>query len=311
MFDITKATEEQKQVLLEKDKNILVSAAAGSGKTTVMIERIVRTIINDKVPIENFLIITFTKASAEDMKNKLINRLSNEVATPYILSQIDNVPVSDVSNLHSFCARLLKSYFYVVGLDPTFQVIDDLEQNKLKTKALDKLFDSESKSSSTEFYDLVDIFSNNRKDGKLREQIIKLYEFSKSIYGFEDWFKSNIEESFTHDLDKNKCSQIIKNYAKNIVYLFKNEINELKLEINDNLSNEEDKKKLIAYLDSIDTMLSSVNINSSFIEFSESVKNIGKFKTIPKVEEQSIYYQDKCKELNKETIILRIAYLLS
>ena len=111
MFDISKATEEQKQVLLEKDKNILVSAAAGSGKTTVMIEKIVRLMLEHRVSIENFLVLTFTKASAEDMKNKLIERLSCESMSPFVLEQIDNIPVCDVSNLHSFCARLLKSYF--------------------------------------------------------------------------------------------------------------------------------------------------------------------------------------------------------
>jgi len=299
VFDITKATEEQKQVLLEKDKNILVSAAAGSGKTTVMIERIVRTIINDKVPIENFLIITFTKASAEDMKNKLIGRLQAENPTPFILSQIDSVPVSDVSNLHSFCARLLKSYFYVVGLDPTFVVIDDIEQNKLKNKALDKLFDIEAKQGNVKFFKLVDILSSNRKDEKLREQILKLYNFSKSIYGFESWFNENIRESFTHDLNKNKCAEIIKKYAKNIIYLFKTEIESLKTDINNDSKDEDDKKKLIEYLDSIDTQLSMLNV-TSFEALAESVKNLPKFKTIPKVSDISLDYQIKCKELKTD-----------
>ena len=86
--------------------------------------------------------------------------------------------------MHSFCARLLKSYFYVVGLDPTFSVIDDVEQNRLKSRALDKLFEEESKVGDKQFFDLVDILSTNRKDSKLREQILKMFEFSKAVYNF-------------------------------------------------------------------------------------------------------------------------------
>jgi len=296
MFDYSRATEAQKQVLDSKDKNVLVSAAAGSGKTTVMIEKIVRLILDSKISIQNFLVLTFTKASAEDMKNKLINRLSFEKQTPFILEEIDNISVSDVSNLHSFCARLLKSYFYAIGLDPTFVVIDEVEQQKLKTKALDRLFDSEASNGNLEFYEISDIFSNNRKDGKLREQILKIYEFSKSIVDFEAWQENNFERVYDLDLDKNKCAEIIKNYAKNIVNILQGEINDLKNEINQNLDND-DKKKLIEYIDSIDTKLLELNYRQKFDVFAESVKNIGKFKTIPKVEEESKYYQEKCLQL--------------
>ena len=98
--------------LLPRNKNLLVSAAAGSGKTTVMIQRVCDLIVKDQVPINKFLIISFTKASASDMKNKLIKKLSSLEPTPFILEQIDDIMTSDVSNLHSFCARLLKTYFY-------------------------------------------------------------------------------------------------------------------------------------------------------------------------------------------------------
>ena len=108
-----KFTPEQREVIDFRKNNLLVSAAAGSGKTTVMIQRVCDLIIKENVPISKFLIISFTKASASDMKNKLIKKLSSLEPTPFILNQLDDILTSDVSNLHSFCARLLKAYFYV------------------------------------------------------------------------------------------------------------------------------------------------------------------------------------------------------
>ena len=297
MFDITKATEEQKQVLLEKDKNILVSAAAGSGKTTVMIEKIVRLILETKVSIENFLVLTFTKASAEDMKNKLIARLSFETMSPFILEQIDSIPVSDVSNLHSFCARLLKSYFYAIGLDPTFSVIDEVQQSRLKERALDKLFDGETKQGNVKFFEIADIFQNSRKDAKLREQILKIYEFSKSQVDFDEWFHKTLNDSYTTDLNKNKCSEIIKNYAKNIVYVFKDEIANLKARMVSELHDDDTRKKLTIYLDSLDTKLSMLKFRDSFEVFADSVRSVGKYDTIPKVVVDYDYWKNECLKI--------------
>ena len=300
MFDINKATKAQLKVLDEENKNILVSAAAGSGKTTIMIEKIVRIMLDTRTPIENFLVLTFTKASAEDMKNKLINRLSFEEGSLFVLSQIDTIPISDVSNLHSFCARLLKSYFYVIGLDPTFSVIDETEQNKLKDKALDKLFEAQALQQSGDFYELADIFSSERTDEKLRTQILKLHEFSKSQYDFENWYKSSVDASYDIDLDKNKCAKIIKNYAQNIVFIYKQEIEETKIAISDTILDEDDKIKLFSYLDGLDTKLNMIKYRDNFEIFSNSVKDIGKFDRIPNVTEQSVNEKKACSILKEE-----------
>ena len=151
-------TKEQLAVIESRDNNLLVSAAAGSGKTTVMIQRVCDLIIKNNVPINKFLIISFTKASASDMKNKLIKKLSSLEPTPFILEQLDDIMTSDVSNLHSFCARLLKAYFYEVALDPTFIVLDDSEVEACKEKALTRLFNEKAECGDKDFYELIDIF---------------------------------------------------------------------------------------------------------------------------------------------------------
>ena len=190
MENKNKFTPEQQKVIDSRGKNLIVSAAAGSGKTTVMIERIKDLIVKEKVPIENFLVVTFTKASSEDMKSRLISKLSSEESTPFLLDQIDNVSTADVSNLHSFCARLLKSYFYEAGIDPTFVVLSDEEAQNLREKALNILFEQEFDNQNQNFFELIDVLQKNRSDGDLRLYILKLHEFFNVIFNKEEWFEN-------------------------------------------------------------------------------------------------------------------------
>ena len=111
-------TKSQQAIIDSRNKNMIVSAAAGSGKTTVMIERIKDLILKDHIDISNFLIVTFTKASSEDMREKLVSKLTSEEPTPFLLEQLDKIGTADVSNLHSFCAKLLKTY-----LSPLLKII--------------------------------------------------------------------------------------------------------------------------------------------------------------------------------------------
>ena len=190
-------TTEQQKVIESRNKNLIVSAAAGSGKTTVMIERIKNLIVNDRVPISKFLIVTFTKASAADMKSKLVKKLSSQEPDPFILEQIDNVSTADVSNLHSFCARLRKTYFYEAGLDPAFVVLAEEEASQLKEKALNQLFEEKFDENDQNFYVMFDVLQQNRSDKALRETILELYDFFNVIFERDKWFNKCLKELYT------------------------------------------------------------------------------------------------------------------
>ena len=140
-------TDEQLAIIDSRDNNVLVSASAGSGKTTVMIKRIIDLVLDKKkrTPISKFLIVTFTKASAADMKEKLVEAFQEFQDDEFCLEQIDLVDTSDISNLHSFCSRLISTYFYEVNVDPSFQVLDGTVASFLQDKAIDKLFDKKEK----------------------------------------------------------------------------------------------------------------------------------------------------------------------
>ena len=103
---------EQIKVLNSEGKNVIVSASAGSGKTTVLIQKLIKLITEKNVSVKKLLVLTYTKASAEEMKQKLIDALyENAIENPKLLEQIDDVAVSDISTIHSFFQRLIKRYF--------------------------------------------------------------------------------------------------------------------------------------------------------------------------------------------------------
>ena len=106
---------EQQAVIDCQNKNQLVSASAGSGKTTIMIQKIINMITTGGVGIKNILVLTYTKASAEEMKQKLVNAIYGEVKNnPALFAQIDNVETADISTIHSFFQKVIKRYFMLI-----------------------------------------------------------------------------------------------------------------------------------------------------------------------------------------------------
>lgn len=290
-------TPEQQEVIDYRGGDLLVSAAAGSGKTTVMIQRVCDLIVKNKVPINKFLIISFTKASATDMKNKLIKKLSSLEPTPFILEQMDDILTSDVSNLHSFCARLLKSYFYEVSLDPSFIVLDDSEVEICKEKALIKLFNQKSECGNKAFYDLIDIFSKSRKDTGLKNAILKLYNFLCSITDRENWFKNNIERLYNKDLTKNTAAKLLNSHMmaerSRCEEKIKNMIDRCL-----NLG----QTKLVAYLQSLESMVMLIRYDSGFYENAKRLALKERLPNIPKAEEGMEELTEEVKSLKEEIV---------
>jgi len=208
-----KWTDEQLAIIESRDKNILVSASAGSGKTTVMIKRIIDLVLDKKerTPISKFLIVTFTKASASDMKEKLIEAFQEHQDDEFCLEQIDLVDTSDISNLHSFCSRLISTYFYEVNVDPSFQVLDGTVASFLQDKAIQKLFEKKEKLNDKEYFKLFDIFQKKRQDKKLKNIIKRFNNFLNSNLDSEKWFTDNLESAYNLDFSKNSCARLINN----------------------------------------------------------------------------------------------------
>ena len=176
-------TAEQLAAIEARGKTI-VSASAGSGKTTVMIEKIVR-LIKSGVSVSEILAVTYTNKAAAQMKEKLKKELIKSINGGEISAkerarlkkQLSEVSGADISTIHSFCSNLIRSHFFTAGVDSGFSVImeDDAEGKALKNKALDILFDEAYESAEPAFMLLLSVFFRNKKDNELRAVLDDLY----------------------------------------------------------------------------------------------------------------------------------------
>lgn len=187
----SKFTDMQYKAVTEEGKNVLVSASAGSGKTYVMIERVIRLIIEGKADVNSVLAVTYTTAAADEMKQKLVKAIIAEINAgrdaDRFRKALADVPTASISTFHGFCSSLLKNYFYAAELDPSFTVLDENEAKNLKNRAIDGLFNDLYEEENDDFLYLVRIFRSGRSDKKLKIAVNALYEFAtaeKSISEF-------------------------------------------------------------------------------------------------------------------------------
>lgn len=166
----------QNNIIESRGKNIIVTASAGCGKTTTMIRRILDLILRDGVPVKKLLIVTFTNASAIDMREKLRKSLSTHADQPFIRRQLSDLETADISTLDSFCSGLLRRYFYKQGLDPAFEIIDEESARLLQIKTLQKIIREFYEENNPEFNLLTQILCKNRNDTDLFTAVNDLYQ---------------------------------------------------------------------------------------------------------------------------------------
>ena len=134
-------TQEQKKILENKKKKLIVSASAGSGKTFVVIEYLINLICTQKIPLSKFLVLTFTKAAANEMKTRLYNAILEQRPTPFLLEQIDEIAQSDISTIDAFCEKLIKRNINKLDIDENFLILDEHGAEALKLVAFDRAFE--------------------------------------------------------------------------------------------------------------------------------------------------------------------------
>lgn len=216
-------TSEQ-QAALDAQGKVIVSASAGSGKTTVMIEKIIRLIRKD-VGVDEILAVTFTKKAASQMKEKLSKALianindaeTSDTARARLKTQLSMVSAADISTIHSFCSKLIRTYFYVAEVDSAFRVIgsDDADGVALQSEALEELLEDGYESGDEEFAHLLSVYWRKKSDKKLREIFIETYEKLRIRADYREYLLGSAkynEETFQnvaadlHRLFKEKCA---------------------------------------------------------------------------------------------------------
>ncbi len=194
-------TEAQREVITLRNADMLVSASAGTGKTTTMIERIAE-IVCDDVDISELVVVTFTNLAAAEMKAKLADKLS-EMQSRRAAEQLEKLDTASICTLHSFCVELLRNYFYVVDLDPSFGVLDNVTVAALRKNALNDLFAEYFSKDDSVFKEVYKIFSTHRREDNFRETLLRLYDFACCLENFGDWYASKRPNFVT--LDENNA----------------------------------------------------------------------------------------------------------
>ena len=195
-----KWTEEQELVINLRDRNILVSAAAGSGKTAVLVERIIQ-IISDRsrpVDIDRLLVVTFTKAAASEMRNRVGDAIEKMLlenpGDEHLQRQAALLHNAQITTIDSFCQSIIRNYFHVIDLDPSFRVADENELAIMKTDILEELMESRYQESrennNQDFLDFTESFSPGRTDSNIEELVLRLFNISMSYPWPEEWLDS-------------------------------------------------------------------------------------------------------------------------
>ncbi len=190
-------TKEQ-QAAIDAKGRTLVSASAGSGKTTVMIEKIIQLIKSDG-RVSEILAVTFTKKAASQMKEKLCKALVAAINEPSateerreaLKKQLAEVPTADISTIHSFCAKLLRTHFFAAGVDNAFRVIgsDDAEGSVLQSEALDELLEEGYESKDEAFAHLLSVYWRKKSDRALRDIFIDTYAELRNRADYLEYLK--------------------------------------------------------------------------------------------------------------------------
>lgn len=216
-----KWTTEQYSAITADTSNLLIAAAAGAGKTAVLVERITRkvTAVSNPVDIDKLLVVTFTKAAASQMRervSKAINKLLEEQPESKALQrQLTLLGKSSITTIHSFCLEVISSNFHSVDLDPGFRIADETEALLLKLEALDDLFEQyyEDESYDESFFRLLNSFSGSRDDKALQDIVLGVYNFIQSHPWPMEWMKSSAQglnlENCT-DFGTTKYAKILK-----------------------------------------------------------------------------------------------------
>ena len=193
-------TAQQQAAVDIRNKNLLVAAAAGSGKTKVLVERIKKMILFDGFDVDKLLVVTFTNAAAQEMRSRIHSALTDEmrketdlVRLKRIEEQLIRMSGASIMTMHAFCQMLLKRNFSKIDLDPKFRVADEQELNLLKQDLIVELFEKKYSENDGAFKKFTDDFGGTEKgDEKLHNMILKLYSFSQSKPYPEEWLKSLI-----------------------------------------------------------------------------------------------------------------------
>ena len=202
-------TKEQENAINTRGKNILVAAAAGSGKTAVLVDRIRKMVSEEGIPISEFLVVTFTKAAASEMKEKLRKSIKGELSKEgidqekirYLKRQLVDLETANISTFHSFGLSVIKRFFYKLDMEPGLGIVEDAEKELMKDQAVELLLEKEFEEFRDDFVEFMDSYSSDRNLYKIIALIKDGHNSLMSLPHPWAWMEKIIQETETLDQD--------------------------------------------------------------------------------------------------------------
>ena len=177
-------TKEQKQAIDARGSDLLIAAAAGSGKTAVLVERIITKLLREEQEIDRLLVVTFTNAAASEMRQRIGVAIAKQLEeTPediHLQNQMAFLPRADIKTIHAFCLQVIREYYHLLELDPKVRTADPAEIKLLQKEVLEELFETLYAAEDSQwFFDLLETFSSSTKDTPLQDLVLQLYTFAE------------------------------------------------------------------------------------------------------------------------------------
>ena len=218
-----KWTKEQEQVIKLRNRNILVSAAAGSGKTAVLVQRILEKVMDPDHPvdIDRLLIMTFTRAAAGEMRERIANALENALYenpdNEHLQRQTTLIHTAQITTIDGFCAYVIRNYFHLIGLDPGYRTGEEGELKLLKEDVMKELLENYYAKDSGKFKYFIECYASGKTDDGIKELIYSLYNAAMSNPYPDSWLEKCIDCYRNTDLESIKASEWMKLLWKNVL----------------------------------------------------------------------------------------------
>ena len=256
-----KWTKEQQEVIDSRDCNLLVAAAAGSGKTAVLVERIIQIITNKEktVDIDSLLVVTFTNAAAAEMRERIGDAIGKALEKnpedSHLQNQLVLLNKASITTIHSFCLEVIKSNFHNIDLDPNFRIGDETECTILKLETIEEIFEEFYEEKEDDFYKLVESYSEKRGDTNLQQMVLSIYSFVMSSPYPMKWLEDsvqdfNIDDDF--DFSTSKWAKII--------------LDTIKIQVNGIVNNFDKALEMVEGIEELETFADKLKIEYKMIK---------------------------------------------
>ncbi|RVU71728.1 MULTISPECIES: helicase-exonuclease AddAB subunit AddA [Lactobacillus] len=305
-------TKEQEQAINDRGHDILVSASAGSGKTTVLVQRVLKQILSG-TSVDQLLVVTFTKAAAEEMKTRIKNELSQALKQAdqnqdYLREQLNQVDTANISTIDAFCLDVIHRFYYVVDLDPSFSILtDETQAALLKERALKEIEAEKLTAKDQNFIDFYQNFAGDRDADAARNLLLDLYDFAMARPNYQRWLTKLAQSYEIGDkelVQTRLWQEKIKPYLVTTFSDLQSKVQKLlDIPIIETKELAKVKDNFASFSQKLDSFVTALKTDQNYDQLQSLLRNclfLGRYSKSKKWDEDLIEFYDESQALKKE-----------